>query len=526
MHVRNIIVRYSFLFLLSFLLNGCIENDIPYPVIKMQVLQFAVDGQIGSAAIDTDNRVVSVSLEEGVDVRNVKINKLELTDGCKTDLNINTILDLSSPYKVTLSFYQDYVWTIIATQSIDRRFSVEGQIGSPVIEESSFRAIAYVSTKTDLKSISIKDLKLGPEGCTMSRTIEELSGSFIQSKKVNVSYHNKIENWTLYVFQKESAVTTEPADAWVNVAWLKGQGLEDTEKGFEYRQKGTDEWIIVSSEIKDDGGVFKSRLNNLQPKTTYEYRARSDEDYGEVEEFTTITAQELPNGSMDEWHKNGKVWNPWEQSGASFWDSGNRGATTLGESITTPVTDIWSGKSTGYAASLYSKFVGISSFGKFAAGNLFVGEYLRTDGTNGVLSFGKPYTSYPTKLDLYYKYTPAPIDNITEEMKPYVKANDPDTCFIYVALCDWDEPLEIRTKPSDRKLFNPNDPNVIAYAEFNSTEKITDDEKLKLELEYRATDRKPKYILVVCTASKYGDYFTGGARSLLHVDELNLGFDY
>ena len=218
MHVRNIIVRYSFLFLLSFLLNGCIENDIPYPVIKMQVLQFAVDGQIGSAAIDTDNRVVSVSLEEGVDVRNVKINKLELTDGCKTDLNINTILDLSSPYKVTLSFYQDYVWTIIATQSIDRRFSVEGQIGSPVIEESSFRAIAYVSTKTDLKSISIKDLQLGPEGCTMSRTIEELSGSFLQSKKVNVSYHTIIENWTLYVFQKESAATTELAAACVIVA--------------------------------------------------------------------------------------------------------------------------------------------------------------------------------------------------------------------------------------------------------------------------------------------------------------------
>ena len=111
-------------------------------------------------------------------------------------------------------------------------------------------------------------------------------------------------------------------------------------------------------------------------------------------------------------------------------------------------------------------------------------------------------------------------------MKPYVKANDPDTCFIYVALCDWDEPLEIRTKPSDRKLFNPNDPNVIAYAEFKSAEKITDYEKLTLELEYRATDRKPKYILVVCTASKYGDYFTGGAGSLLHVDELSLGFDY
>lgn len=34
----------------------------------------------------------------------------------------------------------------------------------------------------------------------------------------------------------------------------------------------------------------------------------------------------------------------------------------------------------------------------------------------------------------------------------------PDTCQIFIALGDWSEPVEIRTKPSDRKLFDKKRP--------------------------------------------------------------------
>ena len=34
---------------------------------------------------------------------------------------------------------------------------------------------------------------------------------------------------------------------------------------------------------------------------------------------------------------------------------------------------------------------------KFAAGNLFIGEYKETKGTNGVLGFGRSFTSYPAR---------------------------------------------------------------------------------------------------------------------------------
>ena len=47
-----------------------------------------------------------------------------------------------------------------------------------------------------------------------------------------------------------------------------------------------------------------------------------------------------------------------------------------------------------------------------------------------------------------------------------------------------------------------------------------------LKLEYRATNRKPTYIVLVCSASKYGDFFTGASGSVLYVDEFSLEYDY
>ena len=41
-----------------------------------------------------------------------------------------------------------------------------------------------------------------------------------------------------------------------------------------------------------------------------------------------------------------------------------------------------------YSVKLQSQFVGIMGIGKFAAGNLFTGQFIGRDGTNGILDFG------------------------------------------------------------------------------------------------------------------------------------------
>lgn len=511
--------------LILLVVSGCIKNDIPYPTVRLQIVQLEVEGQLGSSVIDNENRTVTVTLSETVDPAKVQVKNLLLTEGSETTLTAHSVIDLSAPYKVELTYYQTYEWTIVAVQPIERRFTVNEQVGASVIDVASFRAIAYVGTNTPLSEITINDMKLAPEGASYSRSKEQLSGSFVQSKTVNVSYHNKLETWTLFVFQTEVEVTTEPADAWTQVAWLKGSGREETEKGFEYRALGSVVWQQVTTEIEQTAGTFTTRLSGLQPTTTYEYRAKSGEAYGEVVSFTTAAATPVPDGTFDYWNQVGKVWNPWREGAASYWDTGNKGATTLGESITTPTTDTCEANATGQAASLQSKFVGIGSLGKFAAGNLFMGEYVRTDGTNGVLAFGRPYSAFPTQATIYYKYTPAPINYVDSDLSGVVTMNAPDTCHIYMALGDWDEPIEIRTRKSERKLFDPNDPNIIAYATFQSGEATTAYQKITLDLAYRATNRTPKYLVVVCSASKYGDYFTGGAGSSLTVDELSVTFD-
>ena len=69
-----------------------------------------------------------------------------------------------------------------------------------------------------------------------------------------------------------------------------------------------------------------------------------------------------------------------------------------------------------------------------------------------------------------------------------------DSCHIYIALTDWDQPYEIRTRPEKRQLFNKSDSHVIAYAEHIQGKSDDTYQTKDLELDYRYTNRTPKYI--------------------------------
>ena len=100
-----------------------------------------------------------------------------------------------------------------------------------------------------------------------------------------------------------------------------------------------------------------------------------------------------------------------------------------------------------------------------------------------------------------------------------------DKAHIYIALGDWDTPVKIRTKKSVRQLFDKNDSHVIAYQEMIVDQTVSNWTEFKLDLEYRSLTRQPKYIIVVCSASKYGDYFTGGEGSTLWIDDFELIYE-
>lgn len=46
--------------------------------------------------------------------------------------------------------------------------------------------------------------------------------------------------------------------------------------------------------------------------------------------------------------------------------------------------------------------------------------------------------------------------------------------------------------------------------------------EFEIPIEYYKTDIKPSNIIVVASASRYGDYYTGGQSSTMWLDDLQL----
>ncbi|MCM1449829.1 MAG: PCMD domain-containing protein [Clostridiales bacterium] len=513
-----------YILLMSALLSGCIKNDIPYPRIHANFLTFQVEGQKGASVIDSTKRVVTVTLNEEVDMESVKVTGYTITPGARVaDGDLSAPLNLTRPMAVMLEIYQEYWWVIKALQPIERYFNIAGQIGTSVIDVPAHRVIVTVPEGTDLSRMKVTSMKLGPVG---SKTVPDIDDATIDLRRpmeVTITAHGREEIWTIYVEETRSTVTTQRVDAWTRVAWVYAQAQEGKDNGMEYRLGSSQEWTKVPEAwITTTGGSLTARLINLQPETEYAVRAYSDTEYSAEVVFTTGEEVQVPNHDFEFWWLDGKVWNPWQQGGVSYWDSGNKGATTLGPSNTVPTDDTPSGS--GKAAMLETKFVGIGALGKLAAGNIFAGVYVRTDGTNGVLSFGRPFTQRPTKMRGYLKYKTAPISSTTagfESLK-----GQPDTCIVWSALIDSPEPFEVRTNPKNRQLFDPNGDYVVAYGNIQYGKNVDDYIKFEFEYDYKSTQRVPNYILIVASASKYGDYFTGGNGSVLYVDDLELIYDY
>ncbi|MGM9862446.1 MAG: PCMD domain-containing protein [Muribaculaceae bacterium] len=509
--------------LLATMVSACIENNIPYPRIQANFLTFAVEGSDGDAVIDSATRNIRIKFPETANLADVTVTSYTITPGASLVGEQLSKLNLETPQRVVLRLYQDYDWTISASQDIERHFTFEGQIGTATIDVPGKRVVAYVSDKFDITQIHVTSIKLGAEGSTMDPDLNDAKADFSAPVTVNVTTHGVTSRWTIYLQPSEASVTTSSADAWSRVAFVYGDAEAGHDNGVEYRVKGADEWTRVPAEwLTHNGGSFVARIIHLTPETTYEVRAYSDEEYGQAIEVTTDPERQVVGSDFDNWWLDGKVWNPWVQGETQYWDTGNKGATTLGGSNTVPTDDTATGS--GKAAKLQTQFVGIGALGKLAAGNIFYGYYVRTDGTNGVLSFGREFNLRPTKVRGYYKYRTAPISHSNSTYE-YLKGQ-PDTCIVWCALIDQDTPFEIRTNPKNLQLFNENGPYVVAYGKIEQGNNVNSYTPFEFELKYKSTSRVPKFLLITASASKYGDYFTGGDGAILWLDNIELEYDY
>lgn len=95
---------------------GCIRNDIPYPIIKLDILTVEAEGMKSTPKIDATNHTVKLELEETADIRNVHITNVATTEGAESDVLFPGYFDLRKPLYVNLSMYQTFEWTITAEQ--------------------------------------------------------------------------------------------------------------------------------------------------------------------------------------------------------------------------------------------------------------------------------------------------------------------------------------------------------------------------------------------------------------------------
>ena len=368
------------------------------------------------------------------------------------------------------------------------------------------------------------------------------------SSNIGVTVDDATKTYTYTIGVPVTATNTliASANAWSTFAYLTGEVpsfadvFDQSKLEFQYKTADAAEWTKVATEmtVEEKDKKFATRLTGLTPATAYQCRlyyndGSAERITSEAVECTTEAQTPLPNGNLDSWYQSGKTWYPVSETdyniSGSFWDSSNPGTTTgAGALVNKNPTQ---GNSTtvhtsgGQSAELKSQYASAFGIGKFAAASLYTGKFNSLVGTNGAkIDFGQPFVSRPTALHGWFNYTSGKIDyrggNTPEGLGE--KGSD-DLCSIYVALSK--KQKQVDNTKTETFLDLENDADIIAYGQLSDAEAVTTNGWKEFTLNFKYKTLEPLdtyYLIIVFSASKYGDYFTGSTNSVMYVDDLEL----
>lgn len=450
--------------------------------------------------------------------------------------------DLEQPIYLEVGAQKDF-YLQVATSS---------PLSSLVIQNEHFTEWGFIANQFDMLQLGGKDEDLKAFGISVSDSKTSLNGDvwtllfakeLIAKMTANegsvsttieaIDSNGKSRKVVWNIVASNATVVTDeiiPYEVWTSKATLHGTvtgTLASTPK-FRYRVKNTADWTTVDADLAKN--VFSKEITGLTPGTTYEYQAMDGEQASSVTyEFTTETAFQPENASFEYVSGSCPLW-IYGEGQSMWWDSGNKGSSMGSKNLTTQDGSI-------YKDGKYSlKLASTSILGNFAAGNVFTGQFLGTESLKyGILGWGRPCTSRPKALKVWVRYTPGTVD-----FGGHIAKGESDNGIIYVAVGDWQStdssygaewPVVVRTKgPS---LFDPHDSGTIGYGEQIFTENYgTDTEtsmkEITIPLDYEGyggCDRKPKSIIIVAAASRYGDYYEGSTSSVMWLDDMELIYE-
>ncbi len=575
-------------------LASCIKNDLPKPVVDLFIASLDVEGTDGEIILDRSTYTATIPLAEATNIEAVQFNTITFGADVVTNINYtaddsqivvskdlnNKVVNMSQPEYITLSYFQTYEWKIVATQTINRIWTVDGQIGSTEWDIEGHRAIVKRRQDYPLNDVKTTDVRFGPRPTYDYPEVAEMPTNFDNaemSRTITVAAHGGSTIWELIIEPTEVALDFEYVSAGANVIWIKAANIDGASIQFAYRKRGSEEWLKVNDEWyaadsknpynRYEEGFVKAVIRGLEPGTEYEVIGYADEKQSDVKIVTTSTLYQLPNSQMEEWAKftnnqelllkgeAGPCWYPFSSVLDMFWATGNPGGTSLGEkyNLTYPVyknanpENVPPG-STGEV----SAFMGSQSVlnMKFAAGNLFVGHYGETLGTNAKIYFGRNIDQNvkPVALRFKIKYSRGGINWITINNK-YQSAStgteyhigskqikiiggQPDVAKVFFCLTDWAEPHCVNSA-DEKTFFDPRTAEGVfglGYFDSDSTPELVveDTDKwhtMTLPIEYSNPEVVPSVLLLTFTCSGYGDYFTGSSESWMYVDDIELLYD-
>ncbi len=342
-----------------------------------------------------------------------------------------------------------------------------------------------------------------------------------------------------YIFDVEvprkssTSLNAGAANAFTSFAYLSGAVTAKTSEFAEsnltlqWKKSSDSEWSSVpaSALTKGEESNYSYKLTNLTPNTEYVYRMNYNDGNANVNSnevtFTTESLLQPENPGFENWWKDGSVWYPNAQGGTHYWDSSNPGSASMGESynVTTKTTDSHSGE---FAAQLQSAYVII----KFAAASIYTGEFDHLVGTKGaVINWGKPFTSRPSKLTGWMKYSPGKVNRVPKNPPSSAPASgENDECQIFCALLTERVQIDNTNIEETFPKWDGTDPRVIAYGAYSQNTSDADWSQFSVPLTYYNSKKKPTHVLIVCSSSKYGDYFLGSDTSRLLLDDFS--FEY
>ena len=346
-------------------------------------------------------------------------------------------------------------------------------------------------------------------------------------------------SYTFYINMTPLKVSAkyETVNAWATFAYLEASNVEadgevnPTTVKFNYRKKGEQEWQEIAT--VESEGTYTACPTNLEDSTTYEYCLAVNgiqANMGPV--FMTEEATELYNGSFDLWSQVDKTIYP-NEVGKSFWDTSNPG-TTQGMGAMVNINPTQGNSSIVHTKDGKSAELKTQHKVKLAAASLYAGSFGGLVGgvipKGAKINFGQPFTSRPISLHGFFQYAPVAINYVGgSQPAGTVKEGDNDICSIFIALAKDTyqvDNTDTNTLLTEEKIKNSD--QFIAYGELPIEQCISTEKKWKefnIPLKYKNMTDKPTHIIIVCTSSKYGDYFTGGDGSTMYLDDFSLIYD-